>query len=101
MDQSDAALKAYEAIGGGTLPGAAIGTETREKLNAARKPERKAAGGQARRKLADAEKQIAANRNAAMSNVRTIAADAARRDRAATHRRAPDAGAVKTPSTLL
>ncbi len=55
----------------------AIGAETREKLNAASEAERKTLEDQLSVKLADAEKTIAATREAAMSNVRGIAADAA------------------------
>ena len=55
----------------------AIGTETRDKLNAAAEAERKTLEERLAVKLADAEKTIAATREAAMSNVRGIAADAA------------------------
>jgi F-type H+-transporting ATPase subunit b len=77
-DQSDAALKSYE----GELAAArgraqAIGAETREKLNAASEAERKSLEEKLSLKLADAEKTIASTREAAMSNVRGIAADAA------------------------
>jgi F-type H+-transporting ATPase subunit b len=77
-DQSDAALKAYEGeLAAARSRAQAIGNETREKLNAAADAERKALEEKLAGKLADAEKQIAATRETAMSNVRGIAADAA------------------------
>jgi F-type H+-transporting ATPase subunit b len=77
-DESDAALKAYESeLAAARSRAQAISTETREKLNAAAEAERKTLEGQLSAKLADAEKTIAATREAAMSNVRGIAADAA------------------------
>jgi F-type H+-transporting ATPase subunit b len=77
-DESDAALKAYEAdLAAARTRAQAIGNETREKLNAASEAERKALEDKLSVKLADAEKTIAATREAAMSNVRGIAADAA------------------------
>jgi F-type H+-transporting ATPase subunit b len=77
-DESDAALKAYEAdLAAARARAQAIGNETREKLNAASEAERKTLEDQLTAKLAAAEKQIAATRETAMSNVRGIAADAA------------------------
>ena len=77
-DESDNALKAYEAdLAAARSRAQAIGSETREKLNAASEAERKSLEGKLSVKLADAEKTIAATREAAMSNVRGIAADAA------------------------
>ena len=77
-DQSDAALKAYEGeLAAARSRAQAIGNETREKLNAAAEAERKALEEKLAGKLADAEKQIAATRTAAMRNVKSIAADAA------------------------
>jgi len=77
-DQSDAALKAYEGeLAAARSRAQAIGNETREKLNASAEAERKALEGKLAGKLAEAEKQIAATRTAAMGNVRSIAADAA------------------------
>jgi len=77
-DQSDAALKAYEAdLAAARTRAQAIGNETRERLNAAADTERKALEAQLSVKLADAEKAIASTRSAAMSNVRGIASDAA------------------------
>ncbi len=95
-DQSDAALKAYEAdLAAARSRAQAIGTETREKSNAAAEVERKVLEDKLAIKLADAEKQIAATRTAAMSNVRTIAADAAGAIVQQLTGSAPDAGAVK------
>ena len=75
---SDAALKAYETeLASARSRAQAIGSETREKLNAAAEAERKKLEDQLTIRLAAAEKQIAATRETAMSNVRGIAADAA------------------------
>ncbi|WGD52069.1 F0F1 ATP synthase subunit B [Bradyrhizobium sp. CB1650] len=77
-DQSDAALKAYEAeLASARSKAQAIGNETREKLNAQAEAERKSLEQQLATKLAEAEKTIASTRATAMSNVRGIAADAA------------------------
>ncbi|HEX2364699.1 MAG TPA: F0F1 ATP synthase subunit B [Bradyrhizobium sp.] len=77
-DDSEAALKAYESdLAAARSRAQAIGAETREKLNAAADAERKSLEGKLAAKLADAEKTIAATRTTAMSNVRSIAADAA------------------------
>jgi F-type H+-transporting ATPase subunit b len=77
-DQSDAALKSYEAeLAAARSRAQGIGAETREKLNAASEAERKSLEEKLSLKLADAEKTIASTREAAMSNVRGIAADAA------------------------
>ena len=77
-DESDAALKAYESeLAAARSRAQAIGTETREKLNAASEAERKTLEERLSVKLAEAEKTIAASREAAMSNVRSIASDAA------------------------
>ena len=77
-DESDSALKAYESeLAAARSRAQAIGAETREKLNAASEAERKTLEEQLSVKLADAEKTIASTREAAMSNVRGIAADAA------------------------
>jgi F-type H+-transporting ATPase subunit b len=77
-DESDAALKAYESeLAAARSRAQAIGAETREKLNAASDAERKTLEERLMHKLADAEKTIAATREAAMSNVRNIAAEAA------------------------
>src|SRR3981081_1050930 len=77
-DESDAALKAYESeLAAARSRAQAISTETREKLNAASEAERKTLEERLSVKLAEAEKTIAATREAAMSNVRGIASDAA------------------------
>ena len=77
-DQSDAALKAYETeLAAARSRAQAIGTETREKLNAASEAERKTLEDALSVKLAEAEKTIAKTREGAMSNVRGIAAEAA------------------------
>ena len=77
-DESDSALKAYESeLTAARSRAQAIGAETREKLNAASEAERKTLEDKLSQKLADAEKTIASTREAAMSNVRGIATDAA------------------------
>jgi len=77
-DESEAALKAYEAdLATARSKAQAIGAETRDKLNAASEAERKSLEDKLSAKLAEAEKTIAATRASAMSNVRGIAADAA------------------------
>jgi len=77
-DASDGALKAYESeLAAARGRAQAIGTETREKLNAAAEAERKTLEERLSVKLAEAEKTIASTREAAMSNVRSIASDAA------------------------
>jgi F-type H+-transporting ATPase subunit b len=96
-DASDTALKAYESeLAAARSRAQAISAATREKLNAASDAERKTLEGRLARKLAEAEKTIASTREAAMSNVRGIAAEAA----AAIVQRltglAPDAKAVNS-----
>jgi F-type H+-transporting ATPase subunit b len=77
-DASDAELKAYETeLAAARGRAQAIGTETREKLNAAAEAERRTLEERLAHKLAEAEKTIAATREAAMRNVRGIAAEAA------------------------
>jgi len=77
-DESDSALKAYESdLAAARSRAQAIGAETREKLNAASEAERKTLEERLALKLAEAEKTIASTREAAMSNVRGIATDAA------------------------
>jgi len=77
-DESEAALKAYESeLAAARSRAHAISSETREKLNAAAESERKTLEEQLTARLGDAEKTIAATREAAMRNVRGIAADAA------------------------
>jgi F-type H+-transporting ATPase subunit b len=77
-DASDAALKDYESeLAAARARAQAIGSETRERQNAASEAERKTLEERLSAKLAEAEKTIAATREAAMGNVRGIAADAA------------------------
>jgi F-type H+-transporting ATPase subunit b len=77
-DASDGALRAYEKeLAAARSRAQAIGTETREKLNAASEAERKTLEQKLSLKLAEAEKTIASTREAAMINVRGIAAEAA------------------------
>lgn len=77
-DQSDSALKAYESeLASARSRAHAISAENREKLNAASETERRALEDKLAVKLANSEKTIASTRQAAMSNVRGIAADAA------------------------
>lgn len=77
-DASDEALKAYEAeLASARSRAQAISAETRDRLNAASDAERKTLEEALAVKLAEAEKTIASTREAAMRNVRGIAADAA------------------------
>jgi F-type H+-transporting ATPase subunit b len=77
-DESDSALKAYENdLAAARARAQSISAETREKLNAASEAERKRLEEQLSVKLAGAEKSIASTREAAMRNVRGIAAEAA------------------------
>ena len=77
-DESDAALKAYETeLAGARSRAQTIGAETRDKLNAESEAKRKTLEDQLSVKLAEAEKSIQSTREAAMSNVRGIAAEAA------------------------
>jgi F-type H+-transporting ATPase subunit b len=77
-DASDEALKAYEAeLASARSRAQAISAETRDRLNAASEAERKTLEDRLSVKLAEAEKTIASTREAAMRNVRGIAADAA------------------------
>jgi F-type H+-transporting ATPase subunit b len=77
-DASDGALKAYESdLAAARTRAQAISAETREKLNAAAEAERKTLEEKLAVKLAEAEKSIASTRQAAMGNVRGIAAEAA------------------------
>ncbi len=77
-DESDAAIKAYEAdLAAARSRAQAISNETREKLNAQSEAERKTLEEKLAQKLSQAEKTIAATRASAMSNVRGIASDAA------------------------
>ena len=84
-DESDSALKAYESeLAAARARAQAIDAETRDKLNAVAEAERKTLEERLSVKLAEAEKTIAATREAAMSNVRGIAAERPPRRAAAT-----------------
>ncbi|MFN3655703.1 MAG: F0F1 ATP synthase subunit B [Pseudolabrys sp.] len=77
--QSDEALAAYEqALADARARAQAIANETRDKQAAEAEATRKRLEDQLNAKLADAEKTIAATKQAAMANVRGIAADAAK-----------------------
>jgi len=76
--ESDAAIAAYEkSLADARNRAQGIASEMRDKQAAAAEEARKKLEHQLNAKLADAEKTIASSRAAAMSNVRTIAADAA------------------------
>jgi F-type H+-transporting ATPase subunit b len=75
---SEAALAAYEkSLAEARNRAQAIGGEIRDKLHAEAEENRKALEGKLNAQLADAEKQIAATKTAAMTNVRGIAVEAA------------------------
>ena len=75
--QSDEAVAAYEkALADARANAQAIANETRDKQAAAAETRRKALEDELNAKLAEAEKTIAATKQAAMANVRGIAADA-------------------------
>jgi F-type H+-transporting ATPase subunit b len=77
-DESEAALGAYEkSLAEARNRAQAIGAEIRDKLNAEADTKRKALEANLNTQLAQAEKQIAATKAAAMANVRGIAIDAA------------------------
>ena len=77
--QSDEAIAAYEkALADARAKAQAIANETRDKQAAAAEARRKTLEDELNVKLADAEKPIAATKQAAMSNVRGIAEDATR-----------------------
>ncbi len=74
---SEAAIAAYEkALADARGKAQALANETRDKQAAAADATRKTLEGELNIKLADAEKTIAATKQAAMANVRGIAADA-------------------------
>lgn len=96
-DQSDVALKAYEAeLASARTRAQGIGLEIRDKLNAESETDRKALDERLAAKLAAAEKTIAETRTAAMGNVRGIAADAAGAIVERLTGTTPDAGTVNT-----
>jgi F-type H+-transporting ATPase subunit b len=77
-ERSDAAIVVYEkALADARARAQAIANETRQKQAAAAEESRKALEAQLDAKLAQAEKQIAATKTAAMANVQAIAVDAA------------------------
>ena len=76
--ESEAALAAYEkSLAEARNRAQAIGAEVRDKLHAEAEVKRKALEANLNSQLAEAEKQIAATKSAAMSNVRGIAIEAA------------------------
>src|SRR4051812_45798513 len=76
--ESEAALAAYEkSLAEARNRAQAIGSEIRDRLHAEAEVRRKALEAHLNTQLADAEKQIAATKSAAMANVRGIAIDAA------------------------
>ena len=77
-EQADAALAAYEkALADAHSRGQSIASETHARLTAEGEARRQALEAELNAKLADAEKQISATKQVAMTNVRAIAADAA------------------------
>ncbi|HEY7997673.1 MAG TPA: F0F1 ATP synthase subunit B [Pseudolabrys sp.] len=77
--ESDAAVAAYEkALADARARAQTIANETREKQQAQADATRKTLEAGLNAKLAEAEKSIAATKQAAMTNVRAIAEDAAR-----------------------
>ncbi len=77
-DESDAALKAYETeLADARAKAQTIANDVRDKLNAQQEQDRKVLEERLATQLAEAEKTIAATRETAMGNVRSIAADAA------------------------
>jgi F-type H+-transporting ATPase subunit b len=77
--ESEAAVAAYEkALADARNRAQAIATETRERQAAEAETRRKALESDLNTKLAQAEKTIAATKQAAMGNVRGIAEDATR-----------------------
>jgi F-type H+-transporting ATPase subunit b len=77
--ESDAAIAAYEkALADARARAQAIANETRDKQAAQAEAARKQIEAELNLKLAEADKSIAATKQAAMSNIRTIAADAAK-----------------------
>lgn len=75
---ADEAMSAYEkSLVEARSRAQTIGNETRDRLNAEAEKSRKALDEQLNAKLAEAEKTIAATKSSAMTNVRSIATDAA------------------------
>ena len=77
-EEADASLAAYEkALADAHSRGQSIASETHTRLTAEGEARRKSLEAELNAKLAEAEKAIAATKQAAMAHVRTIAADAA------------------------
>jgi F-type H+-transporting ATPase subunit b len=77
-EATDRELQVYESeLALARTRAQAIGAETRDKLNAASEAERKKLEERLAVQLAESEKTIASKREAAMKNVRSIAAEAA------------------------
>jgi F-type H+-transporting ATPase subunit b len=77
-EESEAALAAYEkSLADARNRAQAMGAEIRDKLHAEAEENRKATEARLNTQLAEAEKQIATTKSAAMANVRGIAVDAA------------------------
>lgn len=77
-EESEAALGAYEkSLAEARSRAQAISSEIHTRLNAQAEENRRALEARLNAQLADAEKQIAATKSAAMTNVRGIALDAA------------------------
>jgi F-type H+-transporting ATPase subunit b len=94
--QSDEAVAAYEkALADARARAQAIASETRDKQAKAADAQRKQLEDELNRKQADADKTIAASKQAAMGNVRAIAADAARSIVERLLGKAPDDSAVQ------
>jgi F-type H+-transporting ATPase subunit b len=94
--ESDAALQGYEkALADARTRAQAIANEMREKQAKDAEASRKVLEGQLNAKLAEADKSIAATKTAAMGNIRSIAADAARSIVERLLGKAPDDNAVQ------
>jgi len=77
-EESEAVLAAYEkALGEARARAQALGNETHEHLAAESEARRKALEAELAARLADAERQVEATKQAAMVNVRAIATDTA------------------------
>jgi F-type H+-transporting ATPase subunit b len=75
---ADAALAAYEqALADARNRAQAVASETRDRLNAEAEKTRQALEAKLNARIAEAERQIAASRAAAMANVQSIATEAA------------------------
>jgi F-type H+-transporting ATPase subunit b len=97
-DESEAALAAYEkSLADARNRAQSIGAEVRDKLNAEADVNRKATEARLNAQLADAEKQIAATKSSAMTNVRGIAVDAAAANVERHTRTAPSPPPVASP----